>query len=297
MYDGELLKKAPETAPFLQEEESLCEGEGLLHKDEEGLFLMDESGLKIRGDFTKMLPRLKANNLNGEMLVKAARIKNVSCPVAVDATAGMGEDSLLLAAAGFRVKLFERDPVIAALLADTLRRSAQKPELADIVSRMELTCADSLEELPRLGFVPDVVVLDPMFPGRTKSASVKKKFQLIHQLERPCDTEEELLAAALSCGAHKIVIKRPLKGAYLAGRKPSYSLSGKAIRYDVIERSPPYAFAKLTRGWAGTKAAAHAAGASVDWIRQRYYALYPKLGSRMLDELCTAVARFHCPNR
>lgn len=234
MTDGEFLKKTPETVPLLREEESLPEGESLLHKDEEGLFLMDESGLKIRGDFTKMLPRLKPNNLNGEMLVKAARTKGVSCPVAVDATAGMGEDSLLLAAAGFRVKLFERDPVIAALLADTLERAAKAPELADIVGRMELACADSLEELPRLNFVPDVVVLDPMFPERTKSASVKKKFQLIHQLERPCDTEKELLAAALSSGAHKIVIKRPLKGAYLAGRKPSYSLSGKAIRYDVI---------------------------------------------------------------
>jgi len=217
----ELKIKASETA-------------SLLHKDEEGLFLMDENGLKIRGDFTKMLPRLKPNNLSGEMLVKAAKTKGVDAPVAIDATAGMGEDSLLLAAAGFRVKLYERDSVIAALLADTLRRSAQVPELSDIIARMELSCADSLEELPRLGFVPDVVVLDPMFPERTKSASVKKKFQLIHQLERPCDAEEELLAAALATGAHKIVIKRPLKGAYLAGRKPSYSLSGKAIRYDVI---------------------------------------------------------------
>lgn len=235
MTDRELLKKASETAPLLHGKETpLHKSEGLLHRDEGGLFLMDESGLKIRGDFTKMLPRLKPNNLNGELLVKAAKIKGNDCPVAVDATAGMGEDSLLLAAAGFRVKLFERDPDIAALLADTLERAAKLPELADTVSRMELVCADSLEELPRLDFTPNVVVLDPMFPERTKSASVKKKFQLIHQLEHPCDTEEELLDAALSCGAHKIVIKRPLKGAYLAGRKPSYSLSGKAIRYDII---------------------------------------------------------------
>ncbi|MBQ4243593.1 MAG: class I SAM-dependent methyltransferase, partial [Clostridia bacterium] len=33
---------------------------------------------------------------------------------------------------------------------------------------------------------------------------------------------------------HKIVIKRPLKGPFLAGRKPDYSLQGKAIRYDCI---------------------------------------------------------------
>jgi len=204
-----------------------------LREDEEGLTLLGD-GLEIRGDFRRLLPRIKPNNLNGELLVKAAKIKGKDLPVAVDATAGMGEDSFLLAAAGFRVMLFEQDPVIAALLDDALSRAVKTGELKDIAGRMELVCADSIEALPRLGFTPDVIVLDPMFPERTKSASVKKKFQLIHQLEHPCDREEELLDAALATGAHKIVIKRPLKGPYLAGKKPAYSLSGKAIRYDII---------------------------------------------------------------
>ena len=45
-------------------------------------------------------------------------------PRAVDATAGLGEDSLLLAAAGFEVTLCEADPVIAVLLEDALTRAA-----------------------------------------------------------------------------------------------------------------------------------------------------------------------------
>ena len=235
MSDESLLKKASETLPLLRGETA---GDELppvfLRLDETGLSLCDADGLTIRGDFSKLLPRLKPNNLNGELLVKAARIKGNDAPIAVDATAGLGEDSLLLAAAGFRVRLFEQDPVIAALLSDALERAAQNPELSGIVSRMELVCGNSIEELPKLNYVPDVIVLDPMFPERVKSASVKKKFQLIHQLERPCEEEEELLAAALATGAHKIVIKRPLKGAALAGKKPSYSLTGKAIRYDVL---------------------------------------------------------------
>ena len=32
----------------------------------------------------------------------------------------------------------------------------------------------------------------------------------------------------------KIIIKRPLNGAPLADRKPSYTVKGKAIRYDVV---------------------------------------------------------------
>ena len=71
-----------------------------------------------------------------------------------------------------------------------------------------------------------------MFPERQKSALIKKKFQLIHRLEKPCGNEEELLDAAVELCPRKIVIKRPAKGAFLAGRKPDYSLDGKAIRYD-----------------------------------------------------------------
>jgi 16S rRNA (guanine1516-N2)-methyltransferase len=79
-----------------------------------------------------------------------------------------------------------------------------------------------------------VILLDPMFPERQKSALVKKKFQLLQQLECPCTDEEELLQAAINAKPRKIIIKRPAKGPFLANRKPDYSISGKAIRYDCI---------------------------------------------------------------
>jgi 16S rRNA (guanine1516-N2)-methyltransferase len=140
----------------------------------------------------------------------------------------------LLAAAGFRVALYERDPMIAALLCDALERAAEIPELKPIVERMEFHEEDSLKALEKLTEAPDVIYLDPMFPARQKSALVKKKFQMLHQLEQPCEEEQELLQAALACRPGKIVIKRPLKGAFLGDRKPDYSLKGKSIRYDCI---------------------------------------------------------------
>ena len=76
--------------------------------------------------------------------------------------------------------------------------------------------------------------LDPMYPERRKSAAVGKKFQLLHELERPCANPEELLDAALAVHPRKVVVKRPVKGPYLADAKPSYSLAGKAVRFDVI---------------------------------------------------------------
>lgn len=204
-----------------------------LVRDERGLALVGQ-GMELRGDFTRMLPRLRQGRLQQELLVKAARVKGVDVPTAVDCTAGLGEDSLLLAAAGFTVTLFERDETIAALLADALERAAAEPQLAGIVSRMRLVAGDSVSGLASLPGPPDVVYLDPMFPARTKSAAVKKKFQLLHHLERPCEEEEALLAAALAARPRKVVIKRPAKGALLAGMRPSYSVSGKAVRYDVL---------------------------------------------------------------
>ena len=62
----------------------------------------------------------------------------------------------------------------------------------------------------------------------------KKKFQLIHHLEKPCEDEEALLNAAIAAKPRKILIKRPVKGPYLCGRKPSYSIAGKAVRYDCL---------------------------------------------------------------
>ena len=81
---------------------------------------------------------------------------------------------------------------------------------------------------------PDVILLDPMFPERQKSALVKKKLQIIQKLEIPCADEAELFLAAVNAKPKKLVIKRPPKGPYLADVKPDYSISGKAVRFDCI---------------------------------------------------------------
>lgn len=96
-----------------------------LRRDERGLALVGD-GMELRGDFSRMLSRLRHDRLGRELLVKAARVRGVDEPTAVDCTAGLGEDSLLLAAAGFRVTLFERDRTILALLSDALERVAKK---------------------------------------------------------------------------------------------------------------------------------------------------------------------------
>lgn len=199
---------------------------------EKGVYLSDGK-MELHPDFSDSLRRLKQNNLQNELLVKAVKIKGIGRPLnIIDATAGLGEDSLIFAAAGNKVIMFEYNPVIFALLSSAMKSAEKEEELSPVVKSMQVKCENSIEAMPQLKENADVVFLDPMFPGRSKSALIKKKFQLLQQLESPCSDEKELFEAAEKCLPLKIVVKRPLKGPFLANRRPSYSLSGKSVRYD-----------------------------------------------------------------
>ena len=188
-------------------------------------------GLTYQGDFENMLHRVTNGRLQHEMLVRAAKSEKPGRR-AIDATAGMGEDAVLLAAQGYEVTLYEQNPVIAALLKDALRRARKNMILKEIAERMKLVEGNSVECMEKQLDPVDVIYLDPMFPARQKSGLINKKLQLIQKLEPPCSAETDLFDAAIKANPSKIIVKRPLKSEFLAERKPSYTLNGKAIRYD-----------------------------------------------------------------
>ncbi len=206
-------------------------GELVLRLGADGLSLISEGNV-LRGDFTKLVPRIRRERIGSELLVRAAKTKGQEgVPTVLDATAGLGEDSFLLAAAGFRVVLYEHNPVIYELLCDALRRAADAG-LGETAARMEVQSGDSVEAMRTLSWVPDVILLDPMFPERQKSALVKKKLQMIQKLEIPCKDEREMFLAAVNARPRKLIVKRPPKGPHLAEIKPDYCIEGKAVRYD-----------------------------------------------------------------
>ncbi len=118
---------------------------------------------------------------SGQMIAKAVGARPGRPLQVLDATAGLGRDAFVLATLGCRVQMLERHPVVAELLRDGLRRAAVTgdPELAVIVERLSLLAADSLQQLGPDHRV-EVVYLDPMFPERSKSASVKKEMAIFH---------------------------------------------------------------------------------------------------------------------
>ena len=200
--------------------------------DEDGLSLV-QGNMKLRGDFRHMIKRVLGGRLQHEKMLRAVRFKEDAIGMlAVDATAGLGEDSFILAAAGFSVLMCEYNPVIAALLSDALVRAQRDPDIGEIARRMELREGNGIDILGTLGWKPDVIYLDPMFPAKKKSGISTKKLQIFQKLETPCANEEELLAAAFAADPRRIVVKRPIKGEPLAGKKPGFSIDCRNVRYD-----------------------------------------------------------------
>ncbi|WP_101759976.1 class I SAM-dependent methyltransferase [Oceanicoccus sp. KOV_DT_Chl] len=190
----------------------------------------------VRVDFLAGASEHRRKQGGGELIVKAVAGDKQNKPTVLDATAGLGRDSFVLASCGYPVTLCERSPLIAALLADGLQRAAKadEVELRNIVNNMRLINTNAVEYMQLLGSQSvDAVVIDPMFPPSKKSALVKKEMQVFHQLVGADNDSEALIEQALLTARHRVVVKRPKKAEHLAARKPNFSVEGKAIRFDI----------------------------------------------------------------
>jgi 16S rRNA (guanine1516-N2)-methyltransferase len=151
----------------------------------------------------------------------------------IDATAGLGQDALRMAAWGHAVLALERSPVIAALLEDAVRRASRDAKLArELGERLRVQCADARTMLDQ-GPGADVIYLDPMFPDKRKhSALARKEMRIVRALVGEDEDAVELLAIARRRARRRVVVKRPSHAGPLGGR-PDFSQTGKLVRYDV----------------------------------------------------------------
>ncbi|MFO7955281.1 class I SAM-dependent methyltransferase [Thioalkalivibrio sp.] len=151
----------------------------------------------------------------------------------LDASAGLGRDTLLLAAHGFQVTAWERHPVVYHLLADALARAALHPELAPIIGRIDLREGNANPD--RLDPPAMAAVFDPMFPERTKRAAVKKDMQLIQALmpDAADPDAEETLASLRRHVERRVIVKRPLHAPAVGPDTPQARVKGKSVRFDL----------------------------------------------------------------
>lgn len=182
---------------------------------------------------SQMNYRMRKISLKKELLARAIGVHPKENVDIVDATAGWGRDSFILASLGFKVIMIERSFVVHALLSDGLKRAQLSPSLTATLSRITLLKGDSQFILPTLQPPPHIIYLDMMFPERKKTAAVKKEMILLQDIVGKEENEDHLMQLALACASKRLVVKRPKLGAYLGGKNPHFSLKGTRCRFDV----------------------------------------------------------------
>ena len=184
--------------------------------------------------------RRKFGGGNGQAIAKAVGVSGRFSPKVLDLTAGLGGDAFVLASLGCDVRLFERNPVISCLLEDGIKRamlaSQDDPELHEVMQRFTFIEGDSNKAVNAMSEKerPDVIYLDPMFPHRKKSAKVKKEMQAFQNIVGADEDAGSLLEKAVRVARYRVVVKRATNAEFLAGLKPTYSLTGKSTRFDIF---------------------------------------------------------------
>lgn len=185
--------------------------------------------------------RIRNLSVRRELLLRAMRGARGAggWPRVLDATAGLGRDTFLMAAVGCVVFPLERDPIVRALLADGLRRARAEPRISVSAARIfEPLLGDAISQMA--GWVEqlqiDAIYLDPMFAPDALNAKSKKEMQILQRLVMEQDDAEPLLRAAVATGVNRIVVKRGRQAPTITGRKPDRAYLGRSVRYDVYDR-------------------------------------------------------------
>ena len=181
-----------------------------------------------------ILHRLKYGKGRGQNLAKAVGMKFNKNRNIIDATAGLGYDSFILASLGAKVTLIERSQKMHTLLQNGIDEGISfGGEIEKIINRMELLFGDSKDILPKL--TPEVIMIDTMYKDRKKTALVKNNMRLVREIVGPDSDYIELLKVALNCATNRVVLKQPRYAEPIKEiRKCSHQILGKTIRYDIF---------------------------------------------------------------
>ena len=230
-----------------------AEGEqaALLLDNKNKLSLLKD-GLSVAPEWDKLQRRVVSAGRKSELILKAAKISADS--QVIDATAGFGHDSLILASTGAQVTMLEQEPLMALLLFSEQQRMSAQPNWQKLMARLTIINTDALSYFAQLqknttdqAVAVDVVYLDPMFPEDSyqdsktgKGAKVGKQMQALHHLAHPPTLDEEMallnkaqaVVADNQEGRGRVIVKRPQQAPFLSQQNPDESWHNAAVRFD-----------------------------------------------------------------
>jgi len=156
--------------------------------------------------------------------------------MALDATAGFGKDALEIAKNPKckSLLLIEREKWLFYLLQEGINNTTDH-DLLHLINKFSIENIDSFEHLSKTRNNYDLIYIDLMFSGVGKSKA-KRAIQALRDLTQEAETEG-LLDLAIKRSSKRVIVKRHKNSKYLEDIKPSHSIKGKVVRYDIYNSS------------------------------------------------------------
>lgn len=191
-------------------------------------------------DWLKIDVRSGAGRSLKAPLFRAIGAKKGYRPRVMDATAGYGIDTWLMAAAGCEVMAVERvEAVYAALKKSHTSAMAVQPQIAGRITLRFGDAVDVMRSLVHAGAeLPGVVYLDPMFAAERKAAPKRAMVQLAQAVGGEADEAEvaAMVREALRIAQRRVVIKRAARAPAIrwpGGPAQPLQYVGRGFRFDV----------------------------------------------------------------
>ena len=188
-------------------------------------------------DFTEsqIIERIR-HNTKKPLLIQAVFGRQKQPPTVIDATCGLGLDTLTLASYGCQIVALEKEFLLYKLLKDALLRAQQHPFLSSFISNIHLYHKEATSHLEHA----EVILLDPMFGEIGKSRLVKRKMRYLQEFfsndERECTSNLKndllLFEWAKQYATKKTVVKRAKLNPTISQSTPSHQIHGKSNRFD-----------------------------------------------------------------
>ncbi len=220
--------------------------------DNKNKLSLSSEGLSVAPEWDKLQRRVVSAGRKSELILQAAKITADS--QVIDATAGFGHDSLILASTGAQVIMLEQQPLMALLLLAEQQRMSQQPNWQKLMSRLRIINIDALSYFASMQnsvikkeTAINVVYLDPMFPADSyqdsktgKGAKVGKQMQALHHLAQPPTLGQEIAllnnaraVVTINKENHsRVIVKRPQQAPFIANETPDESWHNTAVRFD-----------------------------------------------------------------
>lgn len=234
---GQLAEPIP-TAQIINVREAVINSSCYLLLQDSGLYLYSNkfAPFNLYTFYAEFITK-RRQLVNKELLIRAAKLsaKPGTVLTAVDLTAGLGRDSIILALAGYTVTLVENNPFLGLIL------NYLRIKFGQLVPNLTLKYASHYEFLRASQQQFDLVYYDPMFADG-KMALAKKDMQLIDflvtSIAKPSlYNADNLLELVKSQCRNKLIVKRDNKQlpAFHTIIAPTYSLKGRTVRFDVYQ--------------------------------------------------------------